>query len=160
MGHNHSGTLGPAAGAVIPFVVEIAREGGPWARDGALSILADVVVSFEVPSQFEWIDAPDGSRVRLMNVIRSRIYELADVLLAILADPDAMPTTRFDALDILTSTDQFDRQVEAVLSALPLADAPEGEFAGGSTALQRAKFQTHARQCLRWIEERSDGPRP
>src|SRR5262245_44878520 len=46
-GNNHAGTYYPVALVAVPFLLEIAAHGGPWARVGALDILVDLTGSFE-----------------------------------------------------------------------------------------------------------------
>jgi hypothetical protein len=76
VGNNHAGTYYPVLIAVTPFMEEILRIGHPWSVRTVLSILIDLLASFEPARGYERFNDPAGNSQMLANAFKESAHRL------------------------------------------------------------------------------------
>ena len=76
VGNNHAGTYYPVLVAVTPFMDEILRIGHPWSVRTVLSVLIDLLSSFEPAPGYETFNDEAGNSEMLANAFQESTRRL------------------------------------------------------------------------------------
>jgi hypothetical protein len=82
VGNNHAGTYFPVVLAALPFLGEVLRLGGDWARIAVLDILIDLNGSFAPAPGFERIIGAPGDMRQLEDALHRETARLSPLVRA------------------------------------------------------------------------------